>query len=209
MERVIGYLGQDIQLHSQPYANLALLGVERAAVNGLMACYPDLATSVENLTQKRPRKRVDIGGGYFLLWPQDPDPLYLGGLEAEVFMQFAAWKEDKKINGRHSWFVKIYAHNTIIFAEVMYFFCVVLEPTQDGGYSGGEETCVMLNFIVFHAKNVQAIVAALPDPDMPGYYSIVEQLGTNLRHSTGVSAEHNAATDGGDNSDPDDADAIN
>ncbi|KAF9443585.1 hypothetical protein P691DRAFT_797302 [Macrolepiota fuliginosa MF-IS2] len=28
MEQVIGYLGQDIQLHSHPYANLAQLGVE-------------------------------------------------------------------------------------------------------------------------------------------------------------------------------------
>ncbi|KAF9443586.1 hypothetical protein P691DRAFT_619679, partial [Macrolepiota fuliginosa MF-IS2] len=101
---------------------------------------------------------------------------------------WSAWKEDEKINGRHSCFVKILAHNTIVFAEVMYFFWVSIEPLP-GGYPGGDETCAMvcplsmpdptllesssnalhlcyypgwLNFAVFHAKSIQAVVAALP-----------------------------------------------
>ncbi len=66
MERVIGYLGQDIRLHSQPFTNLALLGVERASINGLLARYPDLEILPEG---KLATRNLDIGDRYTLLRP--------------------------------------------------------------------------------------------------------------------------------------------
>ncbi len=71
------------------------------------------------------------------------------------------------------------------------------------------------NFAVFDTKTIQAVVAALPDPNFPGYFSIVEQLGTNLHQSTGVTvgAEINRAApdeEDSDDSDPgEDSDANN
>lgn len=107
----------------------------------------------------------------------------------------------------------------------MYFFEVILER-RPGDHK--KEICVMVcllsapdpcslerssgalqlcyypersNFAVFPAKSVQAVVAALPDPIFPGYFSILEQLGTNLRQSTGVSTEDTPIPNCGDDSD--------
>ena len=42
MERTIGNLGQEIKLHSDPYANLSERGVRRAQMNALKAILPEL-----------------------------------------------------------------------------------------------------------------------------------------------------------------------
>lgn len=72
--------------------------------------------------------------------------------------------------------------------------CLLSEPDPCSleSSSGALQLCYYpkrSNFAVFPAKTVQAVVAALPDPIFPGCFSILEQLGMNLRQSTGVSTE--------------------
>ncbi|KJA13779.1 hypothetical protein HYPSUDRAFT_151159, partial [Hypholoma sublateritium FD-334 SS-4] len=61
MERSIGNLTEEIKQHSQPYANLAEHGAQRAQVNALVALVPDLE-------QKKPLSHLskDIGNSFIL-----------------------------------------------------------------------------------------------------------------------------------------------
>jgi len=63
MERTIGNLGEEIQLHSDPYANLSQRILERACANTLYALAPDLLHTVDNL----PASAHDVGEHYLLL----------------------------------------------------------------------------------------------------------------------------------------------
>jgi hypothetical protein len=67
MERTIGNLGEEIRLHSDPYANLSQRMIERARANALYALTPDLF----HVTGKLPTGACDVGENYVLLGPRE------------------------------------------------------------------------------------------------------------------------------------------
>lgn len=54
------------------------------------------------------------------------------------------------------------------------------------------------HFRVFQINKIQAVVAALPHPELEGYYSILEQLGHGLEQDTGVNIDHRSFEHGDD-----------
>lgn len=89
MERTIGNLGEEIRLHSDPYANISQRIIERAQVNGLLAFVPELQPKAPEL----PRRAHDIGGGYALMGPRelhDVDPLIANAFH--VFASSHGWR---------------------------------------------------------------------------------------------------------------------
>ena len=67
MERTIGNLGEEIRLHSDPYANLSQRMVERSQTNALKSIAPDIIPTQDKL----PRGALDLGKNFVLLHPQD------------------------------------------------------------------------------------------------------------------------------------------
>lgn len=67
MERTIGNLGEEIRLHSNPFANLAQRGILRCQVNAIKAMLPDIDLE----TNGKPKGSIDAGGKYYLLSPVD------------------------------------------------------------------------------------------------------------------------------------------
>jgi hypothetical protein len=67
MERTIGNLGEEIRLHSDPYANLTQEIIDRSRVNALKNMIPDLFPDNKRL----PRGAIDIGSSYLLLGPRE------------------------------------------------------------------------------------------------------------------------------------------
>jgi hypothetical protein len=67
MERTIGNLGEEIRLHSDPYANLTQRIIDRSRVNALKNMIPDLFPDKKQL----PRGALDIGSNYVLLGPRE------------------------------------------------------------------------------------------------------------------------------------------
>jgi hypothetical protein len=67
MERTIGNLGEEIRLHSDPYANLTQRIIDRSRVNALKNMIPDLFPDNKRL----PRGAIDIGSSYLLLGPRE------------------------------------------------------------------------------------------------------------------------------------------
>jgi len=89
MERTIGNLGEDIQLHSDPYANLSQRVIERACANALYTLAPDLL----HTTGKVPTGTCDIGGNYLLLGPREHhemDATILGAFQ--TFSDLHNWR---------------------------------------------------------------------------------------------------------------------
>ena len=66
MECTIGNLGEEIQLHSDPYANLMQRIIDRSRVNALKIMVPDLVPDTQI-----PSGAVDIGSNYLLLRPRE------------------------------------------------------------------------------------------------------------------------------------------
>ena len=64
MERTIGNLGEEIRLHSDPYANLTQRIIDRSRVNALKMMVPDLVPN-----KQLPSEALDIGSNYLLLRP--------------------------------------------------------------------------------------------------------------------------------------------
>lgn len=92
MERTIGNLGEEIRLHSDPYANLSQRVLERARANALRALAPDLFSITENL----PSGALDVGENYVLLGPRELHEMNATTLEA--FKQFSdshLWRIDE------------------------------------------------------------------------------------------------------------------
>jgi len=67
MERTIGNLGEEIRLHSDPYADLSQRILECAHANALYALAPDLLRTVDNL----PAGARDVREHYLLLGPHE------------------------------------------------------------------------------------------------------------------------------------------
>jgi len=89
MERTIGNLGEEIRLHSDPYANVSQRIIERAQVNGLLAFVPELQPKAPKL----PGSVHDIGGGYALMGPRelhDVDPPVANAFR--VFASSHGWR---------------------------------------------------------------------------------------------------------------------
>src|ERR1700722_8189035 len=63
MEHTIGNLGEEIQLHSDPYANLTQRIIERSCINAVKNMAPDLAATKKEL----PAGALDIGSNFVLL----------------------------------------------------------------------------------------------------------------------------------------------
>ena len=89
MERTIGNLGEEIRLHSDPYANLSQRVVERARINALYALAPDLLPT----TGKLPAGACDIGESYLLLGPREYHEMDPTTLEAfQTFSDMYHWR---------------------------------------------------------------------------------------------------------------------
>jgi len=67
MEHTIGNLGEEIRLHSNPYANLTQRIIERSRINALKNMLPDLFSDDEHL----PQGALHIGSNYILLGPRE------------------------------------------------------------------------------------------------------------------------------------------
>jgi hypothetical protein len=91
MEQTIGNLGEEIRLHSDPYANLSQRVVEWARANALYA----LASDLFHVTEKLPTSACDIGENYVLLGPHKHHEM-----DALTFEAF------KKISDLHRWRIK-------------------------------------------------------------------------------------------------------
>ncbi len=70
MERTIGNLGQEIHLHSNPYANLTQRGIARCVANSIYARYPGLWSGTPDL----PQGAISLPGDYALLHPCEETP---------------------------------------------------------------------------------------------------------------------------------------
>jgi len=66
MEHTIGNLGEEIRLHSDPYANLTQRTIDRSCINTLKSMVPDLVTD-----KKLPSSALDTGSNFSLLGPQE------------------------------------------------------------------------------------------------------------------------------------------
>ena len=83
MERTIGNLGEEIWLHSDPYANLSQRILERTHANALYALAPDLLRTIENL----PAGAYDVGERYLLLGPHEHHEM--DTITYEAFQKFS------------------------------------------------------------------------------------------------------------------------
>jgi hypothetical protein len=83
MERTIGNLGEEIRLHTDPYANLSQRIIERARSNAIYAIAPNLFSD----TSKLPSNACDVGGGFFLLGPRGLH--IMEGLVFDAFKRFS------------------------------------------------------------------------------------------------------------------------
>ncbi|KIJ53714.1 hypothetical protein M422DRAFT_154434 [Sphaerobolus stellatus SS14] len=88
MERTIGNLGEEISLHSAPFANLSERGVKRAQYNALVAALPHLKKA-----ENQPRGSLDIGNGYFMLTKMERSPKTYQGQVSEVIIQYIQGQE--------------------------------------------------------------------------------------------------------------------
>jgi hypothetical protein len=80
MERTIGNLSEEIQLHSEPYANLSQRIIEHACANMLYA----LALDLFHITGKLPTGACDIRKNYVLLGPHEQHEMDVTTIEASL-----------------------------------------------------------------------------------------------------------------------------
>lgn len=83
MERTIGNLGEEINLHSNPYANIANCGVRQCQINALKAMIPDIDPPA-----KQPHGALDIGDGFVFLHAKDRTACAITAAEAEAFQEY-------------------------------------------------------------------------------------------------------------------------
>ena len=89
MERTIGNLGEEIRLHSDPYANLSQRTIEHVHANALYA----LALDLLHTTGKLPASTCDIGNNYLLLGPRKHHEMDVTTLEAfQTFSDLHHWR---------------------------------------------------------------------------------------------------------------------
>ncbi|KAJ7653464.1 hypothetical protein B0H17DRAFT_1147055 [Mycena rosella] len=158
MERTIGNLGQEIKLHSNPYANLSERGLRRSQVNALKAMIPDLDPE----DKKLPRGSIELEDGFVLLHAKDEYGHRIDGDEGRAIRKFledrngptpgslsvvrwarlripnsqiarSLWKESRcpldKIRIARN--VKILHYGNHEIAEVHFFFMAEVEGTRE------------------------------------------------------------------------------
>ena len=84
MERLIGSLGEEIGLHSDPYENLGQRAVRRCMINALRIIYP----SIDKIPKSVPRGGIDLGDGYALLRAKDRTPVSVTALENQAIERY-------------------------------------------------------------------------------------------------------------------------
>ncbi|KAJ3473032.1 hypothetical protein NLI96_g13163 [Meripilus lineatus] len=83
MERLIGDLGAEIWLHSDPYGNLSVRLVLRGQVNAFKGAYIGPVTET-----KLPQGAVSLGGGYVLLCAADEHEVLIAGPHGDALSLF-------------------------------------------------------------------------------------------------------------------------
>ncbi|KAF9535165.1 hypothetical protein CPB83DRAFT_803686 [Crepidotus variabilis] len=91
IERMVGDLGGEIRLHSDPYANLSERGLLRCQTNALRASFPEL----EKKDKGPPAYSEDLGSGYHLLRARDEYAQALAGEEGAIIKRFIEDEEEK------------------------------------------------------------------------------------------------------------------
>lgn len=86
LERMIGDLGQDIRLDSNPYGNLAKIAERRCILNALRHMYPQFADP----TPEFPTGAAVLGNGYALLRKRETTPSAVTSTEAAALRTFIA-----------------------------------------------------------------------------------------------------------------------
>ncbi|KAF8830953.1 hypothetical protein HHX47_DHR1000343 [Lentinula edodes] len=86
MEWTIGNLGEEINQHSVPYANLSNCGVRQAQINALKSMIPD----IDPIQTSLPWGSQDIGNGYVLLSARDSIAHPVTDAEAAAFRHYFA-----------------------------------------------------------------------------------------------------------------------
>lgn len=133
MERAIGILGGEIRLHSNPYSNLAQIGIEQCTVNVLCSRFPEL----DNSSKPLPQTAIPLDHGFSLLHPHEATPSTMKPSEQQAYSSFAskmgcgslavveaihrharlclpngqtvrsAWREDERLDSRTNRMVKV------------------------------------------------------------------------------------------------------
>ncbi|KAF8476354.1 hypothetical protein DFH94DRAFT_635049 [Russula ochroleuca] len=149
MEQTIGNLGEEIQLHSDLYANLSQRAIEHARANALYAIAPDLFP----VTRKQPSGACDAGDKYVLLGPCKRHEMSTS--TSDTFKRFSDLHHWRMKNGdslsvdrfarlllpngqiAQSWWQErkrpaeeLALQGTSHFAEVLYFFLVIKDDLQ-------------------------------------------------------------------------------
>ena len=87
LERTIGNLGEEINQHSNPFANLSQRGILWARANALYAMVPGLSSD-DSPDKHVPRGAEDIGDGFVLLRTREGKASPLRECEAEALREF-------------------------------------------------------------------------------------------------------------------------
>ena len=85
MERVIGYLGQEVRQPSNPFANLSRKAIQRCQVNALKAMIPKLD---HYAPAEVPETAIDIGNGFVLLRARDRTARAMLDYEKEALQKY-------------------------------------------------------------------------------------------------------------------------
>ncbi|RXW12320.1 hypothetical protein EST38_g13534, partial [Candolleomyces aberdarensis] len=85
IERVIGYLGQEIRQPSNPFKNLSQRGLRQAQLNALSAMAPNLS---RDHGKPLPHGAVDLGDGYVLLRPTDPKVVVMAPPDMRAYSKY-------------------------------------------------------------------------------------------------------------------------
>lgn len=85
MERVLGDLEEEMHQDSDPYANLAQVGLTRCQNNTLIAMAPSLPRSSKN---RQPKSAICLGNGYTLLGPKDRSACKIPSIEAAAIKHY-------------------------------------------------------------------------------------------------------------------------
>jgi hypothetical protein len=87
MERLIGILEHELRLHSNPYANIAMIATRLAQKNTMLALLPELVLPEVRFSDLD----IDFGNGYGIKHPIDAQQYKLLLIEANAIAQFREW----------------------------------------------------------------------------------------------------------------------
>jgi hypothetical protein len=87
MECLIGILEHELRLHSNPYANIAMIATHLAQKNTMLALLPELVPPKVCFSDLD----IDFGNGYGIKHPIDAHQYKLSPIQAEAVAQF--WQQ--------------------------------------------------------------------------------------------------------------------